>query len=121
RGELRQHLLVRGVHLVVHLDARLLGEIVDDALGNVLGPTEQIDRFGRVRRPACACEHGGRRHGGGESETDVRSHGILLLAHLLLRRRTASAATTASTVAAMKTVEMALSEGSSPFFTRPKI
>ncbi len=48
------------------------------------------------------------------------NHGFSSRCHGL-RRRTTSVMTSATTVTTMNTVEIALSDGSRPFFTRPKI
>src|SRR5690606_6882658 len=126
--QLREHLFVRGVRLVVHADASLLGELVEHRLRHILRPREEIQLLrGRQR--------GTGRRGSGRAGEDERTewafHHHQLQTDWVVRmlvlwcyrraRFTASEAISSTTVKRINRVESALIIGLSPFFTRPKI
>ena len=45
RFELHEHLLVRLKGAVVHLDARLLGKLREDVVGEIGGPSEDVEHL----------------------------------------------------------------------------
>ena len=102
--ELGGHLFVGGVGFVVDLDAGLFGEAVDDFLGDVFGPGEEIEFVSLS--------------GGGEGEEQEEAEEVF---HgFSLGRRRYSAAAMSRAVPTMKTAETALSIGLSPTLAMPK-
>ncbi len=76
RHQLREHLLVGRVALVVHLDSGLLGEIVENGLRHVLRPREEIQLFGGRGAQRCGEP---RRQRQGEERCELPSETWILL------------------------------------------